>query len=110
MSDLIKLWQTDDRRVFTEGDYGDDANGVSWMWTSYSDTLCSPRCGDDHCYLIHPNDCVTCGNYVNDMDHYMCLDGGEAAHLGCVVIHSSYPHQEGTLYDCPACDMDDDDE
>lgn len=108
MSDLVRLWRTDDRIIFTEGDYGDDANGVTWTWTCYSDTLCSPHCEDDHCYLAHPEVCAVCGQGIADQWHYLCLDGGDSAHADCVAIHVSYPHYADTLYDCPACVMEDD--
>lgn len=106
---MIKLWpnRAYGDRSFTEGDYAGDPNGTDWVWTRYTDSLCSGRCEDDHCYLIHPSECRECGKYIQEMDHFLCVDGGDSAHSDCVEAHADYPHQVNSLYDCPACEMDD---
>lgn len=104
-SDLVILERTDDPRIFLEG-------GAVWVFTSYSGVPCSQYCDSNVCEGPHPDDCVVCGTWITeeDMDHYVCVDGGEAAHPACVEIHAAYPHKPGTLYDCRACALDDPDE
>lgn len=103
---MIKLWPSDDPHVYTEGDYAGDGNGVAWMYTSYSESLCSEHCNDDYCHLAHPEECIVCDERIRDTWHMVCLDGGDSAHRDCVYIHRDYPHTDGTLPDCHACDPD----
>lgn len=107
MTDLIKLWRTDDPKIFTEGDFASDGNGIQWVRTTYSDHPCSRRCEDVDCPEAHYEACRGCGGTIMETEYVRGADG-ESAHEDCVVIHSDYPHQTDTLYDCPACDMDED--
>jgi len=104
----IILWRSSvDPELFTEGDYADDGNGVSWRQEHLEGPICSPRCENDLCDLAHPYECVACGQWVTERYCFARIDEGDGAHQGCVTIHSTRPHSSGTLYDCPACDMGD---
>lgn len=105
--DKIKLWRTDDPKVFTEGDYAGDGNGVTLVLTQYSEWPCTGSCEEDCQAGSHMSECDVCGTLIREMDHFVCLDGGDSAHEDCVIIHSTYPHQADSLYDCPACDVKD---
>lgn len=106
----IKLWRSpDDPKVFNEGDYAGDGNGATWVLTQYSESPCSGECKDDPCEWVHASKCIACGDYIDEMSHFLCMDGGDSAHdnYECVIVHAQYPHSTGTLYDCLACDMPD---
>ena len=106
--DKIKLWgSSHDPKLFTEGDYADDGNGVAWRREHMEGPICSPHCDNDLCDLAHPYECVACGNWVTERDCFARTDEADGAHWDCVIIHSTYPHQDGTLHDCPACDLGD---
>lgn len=109
MSEPIKLWRSSvDPKMFTEGDYADDGNGVAWRLEHLEGPICSPECANDLCDLAHPYECVSCDQWITERDCYARTDEGDGAHEVCVVIHSDYPHQTDTLHDCPACDMGED--
>lgn len=92
---MITLWHRREDGLLVEG-------GAVWTWTSYTQSPCPGGCGDD-CEGPHADECAVCDEPVMDMDLYLCLDGGDSAHRGCVVIHTDYPHEAGYLTGCPAC-------
>lgn len=53
---------------------GTPPNEVYWLLTTYTE----PR------EML--SDCVVCELEIEEWDHYVCLDGGESAHPGCVEI------------------------
>lgn len=57
-----------------DGTYAEDGQDVTWVLTSYTE----PREALD--------DCADCGRPIGDWDLFLCLDGGETAHAGCVTI------------------------
>ena len=47
---------------------------VAWVRTSYSE----PREALD--------ECVVCGEEIEDWDLWLCMDGGDCAHFGCAEV------------------------
>lgn len=57
-----------------DGTYAEPGQDVAWVLTSYTE----PR--------EHLDDCTECGEPIGDWTLFLCMDGGEAAHVNCTAI------------------------
>lgn len=74
----------------SDGSYSEVYADVVWTYTSYSEYPCtldhSEEMDPDWCEGPHADLCVVCDHEIVDMWHFVCLDGGEAAHADCVTV------------------------
>ena len=72
--------------MYAELEDNGTVNDVAWVRDRYGE----PREAEF--------DCASCGKPITEWELWTCLDGGDAAHEGCVTIHQCQP-EPGSVWD-----------
>lgn len=115
MSDIVTQWVCDDCYILLcNGDIGEGVENPDALLSKFEGframpgmpsgehSITCPRDKDGECDCeddpYSTSSCDGCGSPFHGARHAVTIepDGPQ---------HADYPHEPGTLYDCPACDM-----